>query len=451
LTATVPTRHPERPRPVPSVIRVYARALRIGEPTAQRWQQLGIGLTQGDEPMDRLLEWMRTTGTAHTRTLFDQALRDGIDAVADAPAPLREFFTLVETAPDWVDWASVRRGQRALRASGADGAYLARDVALLGGYQFSGFNKTLIRTGALEKGSNQRFAETFRWALDVISEDGLAPNAVGYQSTLRVRLIHAFVRSHVAAMPDWQREEWGLPVNQTDMAATLLGTFIAPTAAGIGIGILQTRREADDIAHFTRYVGWLMGVQEQWLPVSFRDGFRGLYHSLAALSEPDESSRQLAAPMAEDPSRWNYDHVAPLRRRIARAQHLSLASAYLGPRTMRSLGLPTHTFPWYPAVRLPVNAARSIAAVALPGGRDRAARRGWRQQERFMQTVTARAASIGESSVAIVETRDRPVHRMPVDQQQAAVVDVSDSVAASVQQVPPSSAGPKVSASASTV
>ena len=95
----------------------------------------------------------------------------------EAPEPLREFFIQVETVPDWVDRELMRRGQRAMRRGGADGMYVARDVSLLGGYQFSGFNKTLLRTGALEKGSNKRFAETMQWAMDVIAEDGL--DAVG--------------------------------------------------------------------------------------------------------------------------------------------------------------------------------------------------------------------------------------------------------------------------------
>ncbi|EUA35668.1 hypothetical protein I553_6308 [Mycobacterium xenopi 4042] len=43
-----------------------------------------------------------------------------------------------------------------------------------------------------------------------------------------MRLIHALVRRHVAAMPDWRADEWGVPVNQTDMAATLVGALIAP-------------------------------------------------------------------------------------------------------------------------------------------------------------------------------------------------------------------------------
>ena len=395
MTVDVPTRHPAGPRPVPGMIKLLAVGLGIGRPNAGQWRRLGERLTVGDEPMDRLLDWMTATGLSQTRPLFDRALAGGIASLPDAPQELRDFFSTVESMPPWVDPELLRRGQRAMRRGGADGMYIARDVSLLGGYQFSGFNKTLLRTGALEKGSNKRFAETMQWAMDVIAEDGLGPLGVGYRSTIRVRLIHAFVRRHVGAMPDWSPDEWGVPVNQTDMAATLIGALIAPPAASLGMGILTAPEDLDAVAHLTRYVGWLIGVEDEWLPHSFRDGIRVLYHTLTALSAPDESTRQLAAPMADDPLAWHFDSLPALRRQLARAQHLSVTSAFLGPRAMRLLGLPAYVPPWYPLLKLPVNVARSVVDLALPGGMDRAARRGDRQQHALLSTM------MGESDVAI--------------------------------------------------
>lgn len=395
MTVGVPTRHPAGPRPVPGMIKLLAVGLGIRTPDRRQWQRLGERLTIGDEPMDRLLDWMVHAGLPQTRPLFDRALADGIASVPDAPQPLREFFASIEATPDWVDPELIRRGQRAMRRGGADGMYIARDVSLLGGYQFSGFNKTLLRTGALEKGSNKRFAETMQWAMDVIAENGLERWGVGYRSTIRVRLIHAFVRRHVGALPDWRAAEWGVPVNQTDMAATLIGALIAPPAASLGMGILTAPDDLDAVAHLTRYVGWLIGVEEEWLPHNFRDGVRVLYHTLTALSAPDESTRQLAAPMADDPLSWHYDTLPALRRRMARAQHLSVTSAFLGPRAMRMLGLPAFVPPWYPVLRLPLNVVRSALDMTLPGGMDRAARRGQREQAALLRTM------IGESEVAI--------------------------------------------------
>jgi len=402
MNVAIPTRHPDRPRAVPAGIGVAAVLLGLKPPTGKQWRSLGQNLTDGDEPMDRLVEWMCSEGLERTRLLFDRALTHGVDSVPEAPEPLRAFFVRVEAVPDWVDRDMLRRGQRALRAGGSDGMYVARDVSLLGGYQFSGFNKTLLRTGALEKGSNARFAETNQWALDVITDGELIPHGIGYQSTIRVRLIHAFVRRHVAAMADWRADEWGVPVNQTDMAATLVGALIAPPLGAMGMGLITTPADLNAIAHLTRYVGWLIGVEDEWLPRSFRDGIRVLFHTLTALSNPDESSKQLAMPMVDDPLKWHYRTMPGLRRRIARSQHLSITSGYLGPRGMRALGLPAYVPPWYPLMRIPIILARSVAAVCLPGGRDRAATRGARRQKAFLRTITGDGeATIGNSAVYV--------------------------------------------------
>lgn len=398
----VPTRHPEQPRAVPGAMRSFAMMLGIRNPDAAQWRRLGERLTVGDEPMDRLVDWMSSAGMAQMRPLFEKALTEGIDNVPDAPEPLREFFIGVERIPDWVDPEKLRKGQRALARGGADGMSIARDVSLLGGYQFSGFNKTLLRTGALEKGSNKRFAETMQWAMDVISDGGLAPLGVGYRSTLHVRLIHAFVRRHVSAMPDWRADEWGLPVNQTDMAATLVGALVAPPVASLAMGIIPAPGELDAIAHLTRYVGWLIGVEDEWLPHSFRDSIRVLYHTSTALAVPDETTQQLSVPMAQDPLSWHYRGVRGLRRRLAWARHLSITSAFLGPSAMRVLGLPVYMPPWYPVLKMPVNLIRSVAAMALPAGMDRAVDRGRREQKALLYTIIGDdKANIGESAVHV--------------------------------------------------
>ncbi|MEV0358154.1 oxygenase MpaB family protein [Nocardia sp. NPDC050697] len=393
-TAPVPTRHPERPRKAPG-LGPFALLLGIGKPSAERWRQLGESLLVGDEPMDRLVDWMDAEGMDATRPLFERALRTGIDSVPEAPEPLRAFFAAVEATPDWVDPDLLRHGERVFRSGGTDGLYFARDVSFLGGYLASGFNKTLLRTGALEKGPAQRFAETLQWAMDVSTENGMELYGQGYRSTLHVRLIHALVRRHVAAMPDWRGDEWGVPINQTDMAATLVGALLAPFVGGMALGIIPSRADTAAAAHLTRYVGWLIGVEDAWLPTGFRDGVGILYHCLGAITNPDDTSRQLALPMADDPLTWHYPNLPALRGKIARSRHLSVTSAFLGPKAMRTLGLPAH-LPWYPALRIPVNLARSALVRVLPGGTGRAAVRGRSEQEDFLRLLTGAAeATIG--------------------------------------------------------
>ncbi|HEX2212837.1 MAG TPA: oxygenase MpaB family protein, partial [Mycobacterium sp.] len=194
-------------------------------------------------------------------------------------------------------------------------------------------------------------------------------------------------------------DEWGVPVNQTDMAATLVGALIAPPVGALGMGLVLRPKEYEAIAHLTRYVGWLIGVDDEWLPRDFRDGVRVLYHTVSALSEPDESTKQLAMPMADDPMVWQYRRLPRVRRRLARSQHLSVTSGFLGPKAMRALGLSPYVVPWYPVVRMPVNLVRSVATVMRPDGMDRAAARGDRAQRAWLRTIIGESeATIGESA-----------------------------------------------------
>ncbi|MCF8569902.1 DUF2236 domain-containing protein [Gordonia sp. HY002] len=398
MSAVIPRRHPAAPSRVPIGVDAFARVLRIRPVTEVEFARLGEALTEGDPLMDDVVEKMiEGAGVGALRPMFEQALEHGIDSVPDAPDFLRSFFEVIEDTPDWVDADRLEVAAQTMNGGGCDGLYIARDVALVGGYAFSGFNQTLLRTGALEKGSNTRFAETSQWALDVIADGGLRKHGVGYRSTLRVRFIHSLVRRHVAAMDDWDSTQWGLPINQTDMAATIVGSLIAPMVGGLGMGLINTPSEYRAVAHLTRYVGWLMGVADEFLPADFRDGIRILHHTSAALSTPDETSAQLARPMAEDPMSWNYPFFEQARRRIAKSQHLSISAFFLGRSAMRTLGLPTRTLPWYPILRVPVNLARSIAAL-LPGGRLRASARGRDQQLRFMRTMEETPVTIGETT-----------------------------------------------------
>ncbi|MFI9507860.1 oxygenase MpaB family protein [Nocardia sp. NPDC052566] len=398
----IPARHPVDRADIP-VLGPVIRLLGIKPPTDQEWQDIGMALTVGDPPMDALIEWMYSAGMGKVRPLFDQALAHGIDSMPDAPQPLRDYFRMVENPPSWVDWNRITLGEQIFQRTGLDGVYMARDVPFLGGFVASGINRTLMLTNTGKSGATgggQRFAETLQWALDVMSEDGMRPGGKGFRSTLHVRLIHTFVRRHVGNLPEWSAQEWGVPVNQTDMAVTMLGALFAPAVTGMMMGIVFTPRELDAIAHLTRYTGWLMGIEEQYLPNSFLDATKRLYHYLAALAVPDETSAQLARPMAEDPLTWHYSTFAPIRRKIARAQHLSISTAFLGRGRMRQLGLPATMPPWYPALRFPINVARTGAALIVPGLRERQARMGYRAQQDFMTTLIGPKANgaIGSSA-----------------------------------------------------
>lgn len=375
---------------------------REAEPSPQLWREIGEALMHGDEPMDCLVQWMFASGMAKARAQFEQALERGIDLVTDAPEPLREFFARVDRRPDWVDDKLVRQGGELYRRGGMEVIYAGRDVAFLGGYQASAFNKTLLLTGALAKGPTRRLAETLSWALDCTAEGGMERLGPGWKSTLRVRLIHALVRRHVQRLPEWRMTEWGLPINQIDMAATLLGTVNIPILGARVLGMPQTRHERDAATHSGRYIGWLMGVEPRWLAEDEHSALLLLYQLLLSLSNPDETSVELARPMADEPLHRPYANFAALRGRFDRARHLSISRLFLGRTGMRNLGLSPWTLPWYPLLNLPRTLSRHLRSHLVPGGKQRLAAAGRRAQEDFLRLLSGKhAAVIGQSASAL--------------------------------------------------
>lgn len=394
---------PSRHRPNAEMQRMLGVLHRImpaaAEPDPARWQRMGEDFMVGDPPMDTLLDAMRAQGLREAKTQFERALHQGIAAVPDASDAMRAFFREVETLPAWVDRARLERGAELHRRAGVDALYVGRDVALVGGYQASAFNKTLILTGALQKGPTRRLAETLRWALDCTSPGGLAAFGVGYRSTLHVRLIHALVRRHVRELPDWRMEAWGLPINQPDMAATLLGALAVPLLGARLMGMPQTRAEREDANHLVRYVGWLMGVDPRWLAETHDEALKLLMQLLLSLANPDETSAQMAQPMVDEPLARPYPRWGALRGRVERSRHLSISRAFLGRRAMRQLGLPDQVLPWYPVLNFPRALARHVVSRVLPGGKARAAERGRTEQEAFLRLLCGeRGPVIGESA-----------------------------------------------------
>ena len=120
--------------------------------------------------------------------------------------------------------------------------------------------------------------------------------------------------------------------------------------------------------HLWRYVGWLMGVAEHWLAESEAQGRRNFYHAMLMSPGPDERSRLLARSLAESHLRTGFRRLTRLQQRFAYRKHMSIAALFHGRSGMAELGLPP-SLPWYPALAIPLNAAKHTIARAVPGGR----------------------------------------------------------------------------------
>ncbi|MDR6974367.1 hypothetical protein J2X68_001045 [Streptomyces sp. 3330] len=382
---TPPSPYPRRFRQTESLNRRLGRPLRLllrrqGEVDPALLATIGERLTKRDETGAVLARALRITDRADpervTMRQFRTALADGIDAVTQPPQALREFFAAVDPVPDWVDFDLVDEGGRVARRFGRNAADVMLQLALIGSYRFDGPSRLLVETGGLTGGSAlRRIAETQQWATAVTGQGAMRRSGPGFRLTVHVRLMHALVNQQAELSGRWDTGRWGLPVNRSDLAATL-GLFNAVQLLGVRLlGVRVTRAESRALMHLWKYVGHLMGVDEDWLCDSERLQHRLNYHLLLTQSYGGPAGPALANALVEAQSALHFARFARLRSAWARARLLSMLRYFLGRRGVRDLGLPA-ALPWAVPPLLAANLWRYHVLGRTAAGRARLLRSG---------------------------------------------------------------------------
>ncbi|KAF2768206.1 hypothetical protein EJ03DRAFT_274807 [Teratosphaeria nubilosa] len=180
---------------------------------------------------------------------------------------LGRFWREVSTAPAWVDWDQIRRGQDVFyRYGGANLTGLAYQ-SLLGGMGAARVVETLARTGGFStKVARGRLFETTQHILQCTrSVESIQPGGDGWASTIRVRLLHAAVRKRILDLaktqPDYyDTRAWGVPINDLDSMGTI-ATFSA-TLVWLSLprqGIFMREQEKTDYIALWRWIAYVIG------------------------------------------------------------------------------------------------------------------------------------------------------------------------------------------------
>ncbi len=347
---------------------------RVGDLDEDLMARIGRGFTERDELGAALADAIRMRAGEPGRVTMKQfrtALERGVDAVPDAAPALVDFFREVETVPVWVDQERVERGATVFRRMGRNAGDVLLQLSLIGGYRFGGPTDLLVRTDGLTgAATTRRLAETQKWATSLQGADALRPHQEAWRLTVHVRLMHALVNAQYE--PEWDSEQWGLPINQTDLASTL-GLFDGVPLIGCrALGVRITRPDAEDYLHLWRYVGHLMGVHPDFLVERERDRHRINYHVLQAQGVLTEAGPQLAQAVvrAQRDRQWHGWPVAlqPLRGRYEQERLLSMLTVFLGLESMRDLGLAPRP-PWAFGYLVPLNMLRYQVLGRTAAGR----------------------------------------------------------------------------------
>lgn len=304
----------------------------------------------GDPVAERFVDevFFGKIGHVRGRQMLTAALRDGIDAVPDAPQSMRDLFEEFSTVPDWVDRDMVELGTSVWRRWGTM-LFNVAGVITLEIYTESGVASPLSLAGGYA-GDNalRRFLESAKFWIDTSEPEGLfTPGSEGRTTAMLVRIMHVAVRKRVAEHPEWDSEKWGLPISQTYMMLTQIGGSIAPAMALALLGYQTSPREMRALLHFNQYQGHLLGVAPQWRPTTVRDCLQVLAFATAARSYDSgahgkELIESFPAAFAPRPGQRG---LARLRAAYSYRIISAYCALWMAPATRKMYDLPP-AFPW---------------------------------------------------------------------------------------------------------
>lgn len=392
LTQDTGVAHPKRFMAARNRNRRLGRPLRLltrtVRPDGHLIDMIGERLMHRDEAGAALVAAMQISEPDHpdrvTMGQFRQALHHGVDSVPHCPPPLRDFFATVEHVPSWVDFDLVNEGAAAYRRLGTNASDVMLALSLIGGYRFGGPTDLLVETGGLTgRTTVRRLAETQKWAVAVSQPDAMRRDGEGFALTVHVRLMHALVNHRFETNGRWDVEQWGLPINQTDQAATL-GLFNGALLLGVRmLGVRVSAADSRAIMHLWKYVGWLMGVDEDWLCDTEAEQHRLNYHLLITQSTVSEAGPPLANAIVDAQRHLHYANLPALRGAYGRARLLSLLRYFLRAEGMDDLELP-RAIPWAVVPVVTANVVRYQILSRTRVGRAHLDRWGRRSSEKLL-------------------------------------------------------------------
>mmetsp|Transcript_65560 Transcript_65560/g.77054 ORF Transcript_65560/g.77054 Transcript_65560/m.77054 type:complete len:508 (-) Transcript_65560:56-1579(-) len=239
----------------------------------------------GDIEMDRLLE-MSAVEANDVGGKFSNTIKACADIyhqrkhqrneitnnkISEKHLAMYEFYKhYFEHVPAWVDWEQLQRGIDVYISFLPAIGYSLYYLALIPGFSIPKIGKVLEQTRYLVPPSTEeqvmhRLFDTGGFVNHALLDvSNLKPGEVGWTMALQVRALHAKVRRSILQKKKdkWNVAEYGIPINQEDMAATLLAFSVNPI---IGIEFLSGKSLSldmqTDYMALWRYIGWLLGVE----------------------------------------------------------------------------------------------------------------------------------------------------------------------------------------------
>ncbi len=263
-----------------------AAAAPAGGPGTTRWSDpawLDSIRRIGDPLGDAFARRLKADGVtpADIRRTVAEMKSNDCRLPADAPQAMRDFFAQTyrfcdrcgsPELPPWVDRDRIIRGQRMFMERSLPAVLVMLCKSLSEGYAAPSMAKILNMSGDLRTVPFHRLMGTLQLLTNVSAPYSFERMGLGAISAQEMRMLHAGARTNVApevlgaAGYEGFVNQYGLPINQEDMAGTIIGFSLLVVDGLATLGLALEPQVAEDYYYVWRVYAHLMGVRVPGVP-----------------------------------------------------------------------------------------------------------------------------------------------------------------------------------------
>lgn len=241
---------------------------------------------------------MKKNELGQVNHLFQLFTDDNDQLPESAPQEIKDYFSQTAILPDWADPDLIALGQQVYIRHGVWISLLLSYKSLPECYACAKGAEVLHHTARLNEhhGSldaySRRIAETAQFVFYAMQPGGLSSEGSGLRAAQKVRLIHAIIRYYLK-QKNWNTSAFNEPINQQDMAGTLM-SFSALVLEGLeqlGIDLEPVEREA--YVHCWRVIAHIVGLHADLIPENSADALKLGHAILDNQIAASESSKSL--------------------------------------------------------------------------------------------------------------------------------------------------------------
>ena len=222
---------------------------------------------QGDQLADDAVEELLKRGDVQAVNELMRNLVSNDQLVPkDLPVEIQKYLAQNLALPAWADPVKIERGQKLFETLGLQISLCLFCASLPSAYAAAKVVKVLARTAQLETNTRRRIMETGQFLINVLAVGSFEPQGKGFRTIQHVRLMHAAVRKMIEGRktqrPGFWDPNWGIPINQEDLAGTMLSFSYVPVESLPRLGVDVSTDDKEAYLHLWNVIAHLLGVDD---------------------------------------------------------------------------------------------------------------------------------------------------------------------------------------------